>query len=265
MTAGPEPYSLVNDRRPLYLQAVEALRRYISYEGVASGDRLPSEAEFARMLGVGRSTIREAMGLLELAGLIERRRGVGTVVVAVPPSAAVGLETLESFESLASRQGWTCTTEGIQIERFSADRNQAHRLGIPEGSPLTIIERTKLRDGDPIAEMTSIVPDEVLPHEMLRDEFRDSITELMLRRRDVRLRYAQAMVSAVACMASMATRLDLPEGDPLIVIDELFLGDGDKPLAWNLLYLVPGKVELQVVRRAGPHPVDPSSPKLTSL
>lgn len=257
MTAGSEPYSLVGDRRPLYLQAVEAVRRYILDQNVVSGDLLPSEAELTRMLGVGRSTIREAMGQLELAGIIERKRGVGTVLVGRPPSAAVGLETLESFESLARRQRWTCTTEQVQIEAGHADRNQARRLAVAEGSPLTVVERTKLRDGDPIAEMTSVVPDDVLPYGILRDEFRDSITELMLRRRDVSVHYAHAEVSAAACTASMAARLGLQDRDPLVVIDELFLGDRDKPLAWNLLYLVPAKIELHVVRRVGPRPTSP--------
>ena len=39
------------------------------------GDRLPVERELARLLGVARSTVREALSRLRLAGLVEVRRG----------------------------------------------------------------------------------------------------------------------------------------------------------------------------------------------
>src|SRR3954454_5214588 len=39
------------------------------------GERLPVERALARMLGVGRSTVHEAMGRLGTAGIVEIRRG----------------------------------------------------------------------------------------------------------------------------------------------------------------------------------------------
>ena len=114
-------HPLIRDRRPLYLQAVEAIQSYVAERGLAAGERLPSEVELGALLGVGRSTIREAMGHLELARVVERRRGVGTVFLGSHGPAAVGLETLESLESLAARQGWRCQTKDVQIRPGRAD------------------------------------------------------------------------------------------------------------------------------------------------
>ena len=50
---------------------------YILDEGLKPGDRLPSENEMARSLGVSRTAVREAMRGLEATGIIETRHGVG--------------------------------------------------------------------------------------------------------------------------------------------------------------------------------------------
>ena len=44
------------------------------------GDRLPPERELAQQLNVGRTTVREALKLLTLCGLLEAKRGDGTYV-----------------------------------------------------------------------------------------------------------------------------------------------------------------------------------------
>jgi GntR family transcriptional regulator, transcriptional repressor for pyruvate dehydrogenase complex len=47
---------------------------------LAPGDKLPAERELATQLEVGRTTVREALKLLTLSGLLEARRGDGTYV-----------------------------------------------------------------------------------------------------------------------------------------------------------------------------------------
>ena len=49
-------------------------------EKMSPGDKLPAERELAEMLGVSRSSIRDAMRRLEMVGLVQPRQGAGTVV-----------------------------------------------------------------------------------------------------------------------------------------------------------------------------------------
>jgi GntR family transcriptional repressor for pyruvate dehydrogenase complex len=44
------------------------------------GDKLPGERELAEMLGVSRSSIRDAIRRLEIVGLVEPRQGAGTLL-----------------------------------------------------------------------------------------------------------------------------------------------------------------------------------------
>jgi len=79
----------------------EAIRKNKVYEEVARqierlilkklqpGDKLPSERELAEMLGVSRSSIRDAIRSLELMGLVEPRQGAGTIVCEVSAESLV--------------------------------------------------------------------------------------------------------------------------------------------------------------------------------
>ena len=79
----------------------EAIRRNKVYEEVAKqierlilkklqpGDKLPSERELAEMLGVSRSSIRDAIRSLELIGMVEPRQGAGTVVREISATSVV--------------------------------------------------------------------------------------------------------------------------------------------------------------------------------
>jgi GntR family transcriptional repressor for pyruvate dehydrogenase complex len=59
------------------------------------GDRLPSEIEMARQFDVHRSTIREALRVLEQRGLVEMKVGSGSYVSRVSPSVVA--ETLDTY------------------------------------------------------------------------------------------------------------------------------------------------------------------------
>ena len=58
------------------------------------GNRLPAEPELAKTLGVSRATLREGMRTFEGQGLIRRRQGVGTFVVAQSKVIEAGLAAL---------------------------------------------------------------------------------------------------------------------------------------------------------------------------
>src|SRR3954470_9714037 len=70
---------------PLVEQATEHLREQITGGEWAVGAKLPGETALAKTLGVGRSTVREALRALAGAGLLQARQGSGVFVIATEP------------------------------------------------------------------------------------------------------------------------------------------------------------------------------------
>ncbi|MES5821304.1 FCD domain-containing protein [Streptomyces sp. RG80] len=70
---------------PLVEQATERLREQITGGDWVVGTKLPGETSLAKSLGVGRSTVREALRALAGAGLVQPRQGSGVFVIATSP------------------------------------------------------------------------------------------------------------------------------------------------------------------------------------
>lgn len=73
---------------PRYLQVADRIRRDVGAGRFAPGDRLPPEETLARALGVSRGTLRQALGALGRAGLVQTIPGRGTFVRGAAPAAA---------------------------------------------------------------------------------------------------------------------------------------------------------------------------------
>jgi DNA-binding FadR family transcriptional regulator len=71
---------------PLVEQATQHLREQITQGEWPVGTRLPGENALAKTLGVGRSTVREALRALAGAGLVQARQGSGVFVIATEPA-----------------------------------------------------------------------------------------------------------------------------------------------------------------------------------
>jgi GntR family transcriptional repressor for pyruvate dehydrogenase complex len=59
---------------------MDRIRDAVLTKDVRPGDDLPSETELAGTLGIGKSSVHEAVKMLQAMGIIEVRRGQGTVI-----------------------------------------------------------------------------------------------------------------------------------------------------------------------------------------
>ena len=92
----PSPLQLSSlQTQSLKERVLGELRRVIEQGWLQPGHQLPSERELSEQLSVSRSTVREAIQLLEALGVVEVRHGSGTFVRARPDADTVRLEWRE--------------------------------------------------------------------------------------------------------------------------------------------------------------------------
>ena len=84
---------------PRYRQLTATLRASIVSGEYPVGTLLPTEIEISRNFGVSRHTVRDALRILSGAGLIQRRRRVGTIVTAQNESAEF-VQPLPGFDEV---------------------------------------------------------------------------------------------------------------------------------------------------------------------
>lgn len=87
-------------RRPIYVQIMDEVRRGRVLGVLAPGDPLPSVRQLAAELGVNPNTVQQAYRELEREGLVHVRRGQGTFVADV---AVNGAERDALIRSVAER------------------------------------------------------------------------------------------------------------------------------------------------------------------
>lgn len=76
---------------PIYRQLIDQARRLVAGGQLAPGDAMPSVRDIAQALALNPMTVSKAYGILEMEGVLSRRRGIG-MIVADTPKAAAGVE-----------------------------------------------------------------------------------------------------------------------------------------------------------------------------
>ncbi|MFJ9612470.1 GntR family transcriptional regulator [Streptomyces noursei] len=205
--------------------------------GAFPGGVLPDERSLVAEFGTSRNTVREALGLLRDEGLVERRRGVGTVVVGRTYEHPLG--ELSGLAEVLQRHG-TVVNEVRAARIVRAPGSVARRLELPEGSRAVYLERLRRVDGMPLSlDCTYLIPEVGEPLLALgteRLENRD-VFELIERAAGRPLGSAEVAVRAVVGDPATCAVLGMTAGGAVLAVDRLTrLADG-RPADLEFIHL----------------------------
>nr|MBC7244031.1 GntR family transcriptional regulator [Chloroflexota bacterium] len=134
---------------------------------IVSGDlhpyqKLPSERELCRRLGISRMTVRQAIGNLVKEGLVYTRVGKG-VFVADPPRGLKVKISLAGFSEDIRRSGAKSSSILLEARLLQATPALAKELHISRQEEVVKVERLRLVNNVPLALHTAYLPHRLCP------------------------------------------------------------------------------------------------------
>ena len=148
----------LDQRQPLYVHIAATLQQRIVGGRYAVSSLLPTEADLSEEFATSRNTVREALRLLVERGLIRRRQGAGSMVIAASPS----FNYVQSFTKLEDLFNNSKTTHYVlhAIDTVALEPDLAKRIGGVAGDNwlrVTGVRWTE-RGGTPMAHIESYIP-----------------------------------------------------------------------------------------------------------
>lgn len=137
---------------PRYRAIANDLARAIAQHKYPLGSALPPETELCEQLQASRHTIREALRILEQSGLIARRQGSGSEVIADQPPVRYR-QAVDTIEDLL-QYGSASRLQLLSARETPADDTLAPLLGCAAGTPcieLRGLRSERRENGQPFA------------------------------------------------------------------------------------------------------------------
>jgi DNA-binding GntR family transcriptional regulator len=215
---------------PLYFQVAQQLQAAIESGALPPGTKLENETRLADRFGLSRPTLRQAVQYLVQQGMLVRKRGIGTQVIAGHVRRSVELTSLHDDLSAAGRRP---ATEVLALETVRAGDDVARALDLAPGTRVVRIRRLRSTGDEPLALMTNHFPQDLVPfaHEPLTKEglATHGLYEL-LREAGIRLRVARQAIGAVNAGPADARLLHEPPGAALLTMERVAYDDEGRPV-----------------------------------
>ncbi|HEY8497840.1 MAG TPA: GntR family transcriptional regulator [Limnochordales bacterium] len=202
---------------PLYIQLKRCLIDLIERGEIRSGQRIPSERQLARHLGISRMTVRQALVELVQESVLTRRLGRGTFVA--DRKIEQGLVALTSFSEDMRRRGMQPGARLLGMEVQEAPPRVERALALDPDRRVLVIRRLRLADGIPMALETSHLPYARVPSVPRRRVAQGSLYEYLQEELGIALSHAHQTLEPVLATESEARLLGVEPGSPLLLME----------------------------------------------
>ncbi len=192
------------------------------------GAMLPTETELCALYGASRHTIREALRLVEEAGLVSRRQGSGTTVIA-QESRGRFVQDITSMGGLLQYPEETRLTP-LRAREVQLDAETASLLGVAEGETWLRIEGLRLGrvTTAPICFTSLLIPTEYAAVAEETGIDRGPIYSLIGKHFGVQLASVEVDLTAGGVPEGQAELLDCEPGAPALIIRRRYMDENQR-------------------------------------
>jgi GntR family transcriptional regulator len=238
--------SIKLDNRHLYLQVIDRLKQDIETGIYKEREKLPSEFDLAKQLGVSRATLREALRILEEENVIIRRHGVGTFVNARPLFTS-GIEQLNSVTNMIKQAEMKPGTIFLSSSSESPTEEDIRRFSCALEEEIVVIERVRTANGDPVVYCIDKIPKRILPDRFSHDE--ESIFSIIEEVTNRKITYAVAKIEPIGYHEKISPILECEPETALLVLKQMHFDELDEPVLFSVNYFKADKFSFHVLRK----------------
>jgi len=215
-----------NSLLPLYHQVEESIRQDIANRIYLSGQSIPTELELQEKFNVSRETIRKAVNNLVLAGLVEKRKGVGTFVTHPKIVHRIGHIYGSSEEILA--RGMIPSTTFIERKEINPPEPMRQEMAIEKGATVIKVKRLRFVNEEPVAILSSYLPKDLVP-DLARVKFRgNSLYKTLEEIYHLTLSEGDEIIEAGSIRGKDAELLRIRKASPVLVVRRLTYLDNSR-------------------------------------
>lgn len=162
---------------PLYIKLSDSLKERIVSEAYKVGDLLPTEELLQKEFSSSRTTVRNAIEVLEKGGYVKKYQGRGTEICSVHPKQ--DLNYLSSISDTLAEMYGTVRTGYLNVNKVYPSPEIQNIFEINEKDEVYSLSRTKIVQGKIIAYIKNFVRAERTPN---LENHKDSIKDIGLYR-----------------------------------------------------------------------------------
>jgi len=212
-------------------------------------EKLPSEQEFAKLLGVSRATVREAIKVLVSENIVYSKHGVGTFIVKGTSQLSTSMNILESWTTIISKHGFAPGTQDVIIEIREADEKVAEKLGIHVGDNVVYLERLRTADGKPIV----FVIDYAKYHEGMIQRYKETLPESFLAfiedYTNSYLDHVICRIQPVSATGEIQRKLRQVDSHPLLFLEQVHCTQYGDPFFYSESYVISEMLQFNIIRK----------------
>ncbi len=239
--------SIKLDNRHLYLQVIDRLKHDIDKGIYKEKEKLPSEFDLAKNLGVSRATLREALRILEEENVVIRRHGVGTFVNSKPLFTS-GIEQLNSVTDMILQAGMKPGTIFLSSNVYNPSDEDVKRFSCGKTDELVMIERVRTANGDPVIYCIDKILGHVLPN-TFSTHGEESLLDHLEKKAGRNITYAVTHIEPLGYHEKISPILACEPETALLVLKQMHYDQNDNPILFSLNYFKADKFDFHVVRK----------------
>lgn len=238
--------SIRSDSRHLYLRVIDRIKEDIKDGVYQEKQKLPSEFDLAKELGVSRATLREALRILEEENVVIRRHGVGTFVNTTPLFSS-GIEQLYSITDMIMDAGKQPGTIFLSSSLINLTEEEKEKFRTNEEIDVFAVERVRTADREPVVYCIDKIPQHILPN--LLEYKEESLLSIIHNKTSRRITYAVAYIEPIGYHPRVSPILECAPETALLILKQMHYDQNDEPILYSINYFRADKFSFHVLRK----------------